>query len=82
MIYLGIPVSGGVIFCAGPLTSRARSRCSFLERFPQHVLDVFGENVELDIQDIVRLEPVEVCLSSSMRNDPEDETGGKHFGDR
>ena len=58
--------------CCGPLTRILR----------QHPLNIFRDDVELDIHDVVRLKAFEIRLPARVRNDPDGEACRKHFCDR
>lgn len=48
----------------------------------QELLDVFGENIELEIDESARLEEPQVRLFPGVRNDPDDETLSRPLRDR
>ena len=47
----------------------------------QHPLDVLGEDIELEIDQIPNLERVDVCVAFRVGNDPNRETFRQDFGD-
>ncbi len=48
----------------------------------QHPLDVFGQNIELDVHPVTSLQDVDVGVSFGVRNYPDCETFREELGDR
>lgn len=72
----------GTIYRGSQQSAKIDKPLSFLrQRLIEHPLDILGENVELKVDQIASLGAVEICIGSSVGNDPHHKSFREHFGD-